>query len=205
MFHDDVPIQARFTSWDKQNLLEKNNKTSLGRDGFGVCLEFVRSSFGVRSEFARVRILHDFGLFFGEKKFQSVFLFHVDSFLSFLWKNESISCIGPGLFVLKESCCNIVWRWGRCLHHLFRYWSRCLIFKRFCWWHVRVPKVHPLLIVTLRPHAGFLNIVMLLYGLVLAFGKILFPWIAWNCKYRVFVLMRYVLIQLLLEKDAWHP
>ena len=89
--------------------------------------------------------------------------------------------------------------------HLFRYWTRCLIFKRFCWRHVRVPKVHPLLIVTLRPHAGFVNIVTLLYRLVLAFGKILFPWTAWNCKYRVFVLMRYVLIQLLLEKDTWHP
>ena len=89
--------------------------------------------------------------------------------------------------------------------HLFRYWSRCLTFKRFCWRHVRVPKVHPLLIVTLRPHAGFVNIVTLLYRLVLAFRKILFPWTAWDCKYRVFVLMRYVLIQLLLEKDAWHP
>ena len=74
-FHDDVPIQARCSSWDKQKLLEKVTK----RAWIGTVLEFVwssfRSSFGVRSEFARVRILHDFGPIFGEKYFNQCFCF----------------------------------------------------------------------------------------------------------------------------------
>ena len=57
-----VPIQARFVVFS---------------NGFSL------SQLLIRSAFARVRILHDFGPIFGEKIFQSVFLFHVDSFTFF--------------------------------------------------------------------------------------------------------------------------
>ena len=45
----NAPIQARCSSWDKQKPLEKTTK----RAWIGTVLEFVWSSFGVRSGFAR--------------------------------------------------------------------------------------------------------------------------------------------------------